>query len=410
MTEIKIPTTIIDSFLAETIGITTRAVKIMKNEQPERYERELIGAIFVNAKVKLPDVLSLFDNNKELLELVNQQEMLSAIKALRTVTCANSVSIQERNKQNHIVASFLNKAFNGYSNEQNHTLFFIVMYDEVEDFKTISLDNVNSKLMCELKDITCGEFGFLRQIELDSSKSISEICDIIKNEFPALKPTYSKIYSYEMNCEIELFKESEAFIQDILLNMSETPLAEALGNGKIKLIKNATLSLNDTLFEVIRFQNGIYEGQKPIILGGIHRETKDDETESGEYLNTCNLCMDVINKYEPDNKDAQTLYEKAKAELLRLTNPERFDEDEDMDYGFLFNLSTLATDLVMPGLSSAIFDISFNALSSGLYSHIQTNEIGTKYTLNENGKYTITLKGKGANLNYSARKDCETEE
>jgi len=55
--------------LANNLGVTARAVKTMKSENPERFEREAMGTILTVSGSTLEDVVALFNANENLLNI-----------------------------------------------------------------------------------------------------------------------------------------------------------------------------------------------------------------------------------------------------------------------------------------------------------------------------------------------------
>lgn len=349
----------LDIFLANTLGITERGVKTMRQENNKRYQRELIGALILSTGISLDKVVHGFMKNKyvTVLDMVTK----NTIESIDTLMAGkNKIKPSIQPEDAVFIQRYLGTFFKGFYTDDENFLNFTIYYDELIGYiPTLEIAS---------KDILSSEFGYIESIELDlipnqdyPDKLITmpEIVDYIFKRFPTLKKR-----NYPLH-EIELTQKIKSLSPNEILERHESVypsfgLIHSLDYCDI-YYKGIRIRREETIDGTLDYMTELeYAGKKYILrhkeedfsvedFTGKLLEFYADMQIEGAALKSLESAIEKMYKVRENNLE----YEK---------NGEDFDEQTS---GFKLNVLAVFLEGIQEGLANAIHskeleDIAFN--------------------------------------------------
>lgn len=232
---------IIEDFLAAKLNITSRAVRMMKKDSPERYEREMIGSLFKTAGMTLEDAIEILNTRPSLFNLDVYKKSLVELADFKRIVCKDG-SKNETHKELDFIANFLRTVFYKYTNEENQQFSIYVHYDNME-FE-------NPKINVGLTDVSCVGDEYLKQISFypENDFTLESICKTIKSTFPTMKnDVVFEYYSFEFDVEMFLH-EQDSEVKNSFLKMMKD-------QKNLREIKSVLFRISDDL--TFEYTNGL---------------------------------------------------------------------------------------------------------------------------------------------------------
>lgn len=338
---------IIEDFLASNIRITSRAIRLMKKESPERYERELIGSLFKNAGLTLNDVIEILNNQPSLFNLGVYKKTLAELISFKKIVCQND-NLNENNGVLDFQVKFLNAVFQRYTNNENEQFRIYVEYEN-EQFE-------NPKINVELIDITCVEFEYIQQISFFSKDNLplEKMCNSIKEAFPTMKKDImSEYYPFEFEVEILLYSQEE-----LNIGKDENLIRKSMPKDYLS-VKSILFKVNDDLiFEYS--SDSFFRVRKVFNLTFKSENFKDELEKELAYFNYLNEVKKLL---RIDDAKLEIIQKKVERYFyLRKSNL----EDELENFSPLLNYEIYINELISKGVVAA----SDNILSKIIYSEL----------------------------------------
>lgn len=273
----------LEAFLANELNVTTRAIRLMKRDNPKRYEREMIGAIMLNSGMRLDNILyavenvpSFFDKEKT---LDKYPELEGVIRGFcETPRNSDEMFVETKRYEDEVRANllygFLSSYFEDFESEEGKIRFCFSSNYEGE--------NVASRqLIVYLEDITMsdddamdGENVYIVPMSDDDGIPfktdflIEEIKDIFPSATEVVYPNYSHNISNEAHV-IPVSKESDEVILSHVVHKGNDvavctdfhydcglhtySLREAGGLKKGDILKDKTLSKWEIIDKELEF-------------------------------------------------------------------------------------------------------------------------------------------------------------
>jgi hypothetical protein len=187
------------TFLANSQKITTRAVRLAEEQNPEKYEREAMGALMKAAGYSLDDLINHLTNYPKVFDFEENIKKLKVMESLSHVLGSKYARVDITDFADYrALSGFISKYFENYSNEYNGRLNFYAK-DQIENGMLES-----SVLVCESIDLlSCYDKPIstkhipLSIPDMKLSFSLDSLINDIKESFPDYsdKKTNQKVHN-----------------------------------------------------------------------------------------------------------------------------------------------------------------------------------------------------------------------
>lgn len=128
------------TFLANSQRITTRAVRLAEEQNPEKYEREAMGALMKAAGYSLDDLIHHLQNYPKVFDFEENIKKLKVLDSLSNVLGSNYAKLDITNYKDYkALSGFVKKYFENYTNEYDGKLNFYVKEQVESGMKTATV-------------------------------------------------------------------------------------------------------------------------------------------------------------------------------------------------------------------------------------------------------------------------------
>lgn len=140
------------TFLANSQRITTRAVRLAEEQNPEKYEREAMGALMKAAGYSLDDLINHLQNYPKVFDFEENIKKLKVLDSLSSVLGSKYANLDITDfKDYKALSGFVKKYFENYSNEYDGKLNFYVKEQVEAGMRTATV------LVCDSIDLISSE-------------------------------------------------------------------------------------------------------------------------------------------------------------------------------------------------------------------------------------------------------------
>lgn len=140
------------TFLANSQRITTRAVRLAEEQNPDKYDREVMGALMKAAGYSYEDLIHYLQNYPKVFDFEENIKKLKVLDSLSNVLGSKYANLDITDfKDYKALSGFVKKYFENYSNEYEGKLNFYVKEQVEEGMKTATV------LVCESIDLISSE-------------------------------------------------------------------------------------------------------------------------------------------------------------------------------------------------------------------------------------------------------------
>jgi len=400
ITEYKMNEEILENFLASKLGITNRAVKIMKSENYSRYEREAIGCLMIHSGTSLEDVLSIFNTNTELLNIKNTARKAVLINEFSKFAIPVTDNYEVPSSELMHTLSFLENAFNGYENDEGEGVRFFL---EKPDYR-----GANYLLKVLIVDITCMGEEYLNTANVklfgdgnEGQFPLDSILKDIKFILKGFKKITHKAKTHELKIDVEIMKPDDEYMDslNILNRKGNTTKAS-------NVIKSIDVTWNDVVIRVWERLNGsLLDNNTSFKYKDIEYSMTKSDSEADRLLGICTFCEHLSKTLKFETKEFVGIHEKTVKfyEAYCAT-----DEENELEYyeelvrDSVYAMKSMLLNEISSGLNSSIDNISMSGTPlfpdmSDLLTYCD-EKLLKKWTFIEENKYTFQLVSKGMDL------------
>ena len=409
---------VMDIYLSSVLGITERGVRKIKRDNPDRYRRELVGALVLGSGISFGEIICHFNKNKYLQVLDRDaKEKIAAIQVLTTSTPVFGENIRPKEvftfSHAEFIQEFLCGYFKGYYSELGGGLSFLF------SAWTRNGSELYPVMDVMIVDATCGNGEFIQKEEfviVDKDMSILPLNEIIKNIIKSkiFKGFHKKeIIKYKNTFDLKFKKINNPKCDEDNPPMS---MEYSIGNWTIvekeeyvipKYIQDQDSPDTNSGYDGVIYSTRLIKHKDEIydVNGG--DATKDRERELKTLLSFC--------EYAGCGEDEGVKVLKAKAlreiELFK-SNPE-LEKKRDRQINFyLFRLEELLLDSISKGLCSAhgVLVGTFLRRGEAFFEKLEVDKEGYYILRNQKTKTAACGDLYGCNKpNLGVEKDAEEE-
>lgn len=138
----------LQTFLANSQKITTRAVRLAEEQNPEKYDREAMGSLMKAAGYSFEDLIHHLQNYPKVFDFEENIKKLKVLDSLSNVLGSKYANLDITDYKDYkVLSGFITKYFENYSNEYEGKLNFYVKEQIELGMKTATV------LVCESIDL-----------------------------------------------------------------------------------------------------------------------------------------------------------------------------------------------------------------------------------------------------------------
>lgn len=213
--EHTMPVQMLEEYLADELHISTRAIRLMKRDNPRRYERELIGTLMLKGGYRLNNLLYAVESQPDFF---NKEKIFHKYRIFENMISefCGSMGTSDINEDEVVLTpeririSFLLNLLTSYFKDfegKGGRICFTHVFDDDEKI------NPNNGFMAYLDNITMSGddtfsndyLHFISTIDTKGrAKSIKNIISSIKKTFPDIEKNIYKEHSNDFDMEIHL--------------------------------------------------------------------------------------------------------------------------------------------------------------------------------------------------------------
>lgn len=349
-----------DVFLSSEIGITERAIRLLKKNNPERYERELVGALVLSSGHDFKDVVGHFNSNAQ-LSILNEElkTKVNAISVLMKNSPVGDLSLNELSyfsvSQSRYIKDFLCKYFDGYRGK-NGEGFNFEFYDwdtNVGSGEWSESSNILPILTVQTVDLGCGDFDSIDEEKITlidlKTKGLFSLFEIIKliqgsSKFENMKKTVFTPHKNVFDIKYKITDEDHLPVETLLIEIGDWKLY-------YKKIKIFPPHLNGNYIPI--YEMFLECGDK--VFGGDYGD-EDAKDRLDILLSLYEKCTIKDNDTFVDILKLKVLSE---IELFSRDSSEVPDRDNQA-VSYLINLESIVVDGIQKGLYMALRGLEYS--------------------------------------------------
>jgi hypothetical protein len=384
----------IEQFVASCLGITTRAVRVMKKDNYDRFQREAMGALCQQRGLTIKSMLSSYNVNPNVLCLDENLQKLEAVSNFANILRSNkskadSLLVEELKLDEQYLLNFFTNIFSSYGGDNYAYLNF--HYDckfiyndsnEVEDVKALPYLNV------ELKDIFCGlDSRKICRIPLideaiNKKRTLLSVYTEIENSFPEVTKKPEKYYTNKMTFEIKFTNNSKDKIPEIMQNIIKVKEGDFFLEYLDVTYQDTTIRYKDNTQKVEEIFTFFKNKEIEISL-------KEDYSikELFEYWKKIGdtICSD------------DTLY----LEFIKKAQPEIDLEGKEISDDHKQSLITTLGSIIIDSIAKGLDGSMYNAINKyiepyiGHYGPVNKKHFEENWKKKENDVFTLEVTGRG---------------
>lgn len=360
----KLSNEAIVALMASEIGITGRAVKGMKKDNPRRFERELIGTLFMSSGIFSQDILDIFNEDREYLDI---KELIKKSKLLDRIFSESADLLKDskpgtdwNNERAEEIENTLSKIFSSYRSSDNKGLAF--------EFQRERLDAKYVHIPIELTvysvSITNDSDGFdaiddgkkiviLNNDEAATQKTLSQLFKEVKLLFPEMQPDKIKLHQNEIVLTASFETETRRF------DYSEHN--KNISSKVPNRLRHIVATSKDIEVKITDFKNGTHDGDTEIRIGKHfykkNMSLSENDNKEALYL----FLVEVAKDYDIKNIHYKTIVEK-----IEKTKNKKENGEFVWFRRYLFRLLHIVLDSITPGLYGEliVLSVSFDRYNS----------------------------------------------
>lgn len=368
--KIAMPNEAIVGLMASHLDVTGRAIKSMKADNPSRYQREAIGTLLTSSGTRLEDILELFNENTnplDIKELSRKAKLFDMIldeseKHLHS----NDVAAKWNRDRSEFIRDTMRSIFSSFRSPENEGLEFEFYYPNLfsEDrvladipstkltvHKTAAYSNTQDEEVCD----NAKEIEVMGSTGVDMSlKSVGEIFKEVKSLYPEMQPDKIKSHTYKI--ELEAVFKNENTPHD------ERGYEEIFQYIDI-IHKDIKIRISDNTSSPSEVETMIQIGEFIFNLGEWNGIWSQRLQKMKEYLD--NVVRDMALKSIYIDRVTQRI------EKLLLDGDEEWIEE--VAYSYCSSYLSIVLDHIYPGLYDATYFLSLH-YDDIPYSTISTDE------------------------------------
>jgi len=361
----KITNEAIVALMASEIGVTGRAIKGMKKDNPRRFARELIGTLFISAGISPQDVIDIFNEDQQYL---NIKELTEKAKLLNKIFLESADVLQDskigsgwNDERATLIENTLNKMFSSYRSPENKGLM-IEFQRELIDSRAMHVPIALTVYEISVANDSDGfdavddgkEIVVFNNDEEMTQKSIAQLFKEIKLLFPEMQPDKIKLHQNEITLTAA-FETATRRYDALEVHKS---FADETPNRLLSIVAAS----KEVEIKITDFSNGDHDTDTEIRIGK-HFYKKDvalDEEENHEALYL--FLVEVANDYGVQNIHYKTIIEKIK-------KTKEIDADGSPIWleRYVFRLIHIVVDSIVPGLYGDLISLSASFERYGSY-------------------------------------------
>lgn len=347
---------LIFNFLSNSQKVTTRALRLSIEQNPERFDREAMGSLLAATGFTFEKLLKLASSYPQLFDFEDNVMKLKAVDNLAEVLGNKYTHSNVFNSNSYkFLTGFVTKYFENYTDEKSGKLNFYVK-DEVEyGLKGFTV------LVCKSIDLvsTINTPAMTRKIVLDNEIKLENIIQEIKKAFPNYKVEDSRT-AHTIKQTIKVAKDRQ--------------YEESSFMGSIK----KSIDFKDEEFlEYVELSYKDMIVTKPLVYKGCVHHSNDYFLINGlEYIS--NNKEEVDDAYLGENEELYSYFTEV-AKSLNMQDLPLIKENVEKIEGIRNKLNKSKTDDLLATYQSHITNIQniiFNQISKGLaesFSNAENN-------------------------------------
>ena len=354
-----------DLYLANTLGLTDRAIRSIKKNNPDRYKRELLGSLLLSTGVSFDEMLSSIQSLNLPLVIDNDVKnyVNTSSKAFSLLEDKNNIEcLSPASDALSLLESFLVNLYSTHADGDKYLKIDILRYIDNPPILEISSKDIYQGEDTEYEKLTIP----LRSIErVNNFPSFGEIVTHIDKCFTKFKKETPAYFPFNVKTIITFSKEEE-----VLKRIKENKEASL-----VHYLESVDIIANDIEVRITETMNGVLTRILEIKIPGCQKSFRFDFTEEefikyGRDMNSAETIETIEGHLPLMFSCAEITIENQKNILRSLKNLKEISEklqfyihqeDEDqmeyMDEVFISyqnNFHTILLDAISPGLASAI--------------------------------------------------------
>lgn len=340
MNRIDIDKEVLCTFLANNQGVTKRAIRMNEVQNPDKFERDAIGALFQASGYTFEDIYSAMIKCPMLFDFKNSIDKIKAIDSLESVFKDNSQFTGEVLNNSYIlIKGFINTYFKNYTNNLNGKLYF----DFVDSFVYGQKQGVFLKVaavdMTSTFDEPNFESSYLVAIEkkIDLDTTIEKLIKDIKKDFSDYKEQVKKDKTHTIKQKLIVEDEREYGDSTGIMNL----VIQDQKDENSLYMKSFESNYNDeVVIRTTEYLKGIQHTDTYINIKGI--ELKNHHFSSEEYgIELCSYLKKVIDTLCIKDESINEIIAKNFEALERLKKEyEELSKEDKEEYGFPMDFDT----------------------------------------------------------------------
>lgn len=377
-------------FLANCQKITTRAVRLTEEQNPEKYEREAMGALMKAAGYSLDDLIRYLTDYPKVFDFEENVKKLKAMESLSHVLGSKYARVDITDFADYkVLAGFIGKYFENYSNQYNGKLNFYAK----DQIKNGMLES--TVLVCESIDLlSCYdkpiETKFI-PLSIPDMK-LSFTLDSLINDIKELFPDYIEKKS---NQNVHNIKQVIRIVNDRKYDDS-TIMGLIQHNLVLKnevYLDYIELSFEDKIkIKPTYFHNNIEEIDGYFYINGLEyiRNNKHSYFETNEatfeYLVNVAESLNLLDNIVISTNIANIMDLKKKFVTL---NKEEISVYMGEYSGYIDNMQYIIFESISEGLSKSLKNAEkYIEISRPLWKTIKQSTLNKKWQMIEENLYT----------------------